>query len=248
MSETNAPVNEAVAALLELQEIDRARDRLHERKEHLPQRAELADVEARMAELTGVIARVQRDADDLMREEKKVEEEVRLIEEKIKSEEDKMYSGKVINPKEVSAIQAEVEMLKNRKAPLEERGLEELEARDSLMEERARLDEELRSLEDEASGIRAKITEAEGEIDRELGAEDGKRADVIPKVPDDTLELYEELRTSKRGVGVGALSNGMCTACREALSAVELDRIKRRAREGEWLFRCEHCRRLLVFQ
>src|ERR1700756_2254149 len=122
MSETNAPVNEAVAALLDLQEIDRTRDRLHERKEHLPLRADLADVEARIGELTGVIARVQRDADDLMREEKKVEEEVRLIEEKIKTEEDKMYSGKVINPKEVSAIQAEVEMLRNRKAPLEERG------------------------------------------------------------------------------------------------------------------------------
>jgi predicted nucleic acid-binding Zn-ribbon protein len=246
MSETNAPVNEAVAALLDLQEIDRTRDRLHERREHLPQRAELADVEARIAEVTGVIARVQRDADDLMREEKKVEEEVRLIEEKIKTEEDKMYSGKVINPKEVSAIQAEVEMLRNRKAPLEERGLEELEARDSLMEERTKLEEELRSLEEEANGVRAKIGEAEGEIDRELEAEDARRAEVRPKVPDDTLELYEEIRASKRGVGVGALSNGMCTACREALSAVELDRIKRRAREGEWLFRCEHCRRLLV--
>jgi hypothetical protein len=38
----------------------------------------------------------------------------------------------------------------------------------------------------------------------------------------------------------------MCTACRESLSAVEVDRIKGKARGGEWLFRCEHCRRLLV--
>jgi predicted nucleic acid-binding Zn-ribbon protein len=246
MSESSATVNEAVAALLDLQEVDRTRDRLHERKEHLPLRAELADIEARMAETTGVIARVQRDADDLMREEKKVEEEVRLIEEKISSEEDKMYSGKVINPKEVSAIQAEVEMLRNRKAPLEERGLEELEARDSLLEERQRLEEELKLLSDEADGVRSKIDAAVAEIDAELEVEENKRAEILPKVPDETLELYEEIRANKRGVGVGALQNGMCSACREALSAVEVDRIKRRVREGEWLFRCEHCRRLLV--
>lgn len=245
---SEATVNEAVSALLDLQEIDRTRDRLHERKEHLPLRGELADIEARIAETTSVIARVQRDADDLMREEKKVEEEVRLIEEKIASEEDKMYSGKVINPKEVSAIQAEVEMLRHRKAPLEERGLEELEARDTLLEERQRLEEEVKLLQDEASAVKSKIDAAVGEIERELAAEEGKRDGVAPKIPADTLDLYEEVRSNKRGVGVGALENGICSACREALSAVEVDRIKRRAREGEWLFRCEHCRRLLVLK
>src|SRR5262249_16941560 len=150
------------------------------------------------------------------------------------------------NPKEVSAIQAEVEMLRNRKAPLEERGLEELEARDALIEERTKLEEELKLLQEEAGGVRSKIDAAVGELDRQLQTQPSKRDEVVPKVPSDTLEEYEEIRQNKRGVGVGALSGGMCTACREALSAVELDRIKRRAREGEWLFHCEHCRRLLV--
>jgi hypothetical protein len=154
----------------------------------------------------------------------------------------------VINPKELSALQEEVGMLKRRKAPLEEKGLEELEARDDLLAERQQLEEQLRSLEKEAGEIKAKIDEAVGEIDRELGTEESKRAGVIAKIPPDALELYEELRSSKRGVGVGALSNGVCTACREALSAVEVDRIKRKARDGEWLFRCEHCRRLLVLR
>jgi len=239
-------VNDSVTALLDLQLIDRARDRLHEQREHLPLRAELADVEARMTEVTGAIARVQREADELEREEKRVEEEVRLIEEKIASEEDKMYSGKVINPKEVAAIQDEVAMLKRRKSPLEEKGLEELEARDQLLTERQRLSEELADLEREASDVRAKIAVAEGQIDNDLRTEEQKRAGVLPAIPSETVELYEEIRGSKRGVGVGALENGICTACSEALSAVEVDRIKAKARTGEWLFRCEHCRRLLV--
>ena len=239
-------MNESVTALLDLQAIDRARDRLHDRKEHLELRGELADVEARMGEVKAAIARVQNEADHLEREERVVEEEVRLIEEKISQEENKMYSGQVINPKELSALQDEIEMLKRRKAPLEEKGLEELESRDQLLTERGRLEEELRDLEQEAAAIRTRISEAEGEIDAELAVEDSKRGDVVPHIPAETLELYEEIRGSKRGVGVGALENGICTACREALSAVEVDKIKRRAREGEWLFRCEHCRRLLV--
>ena len=236
----------AGAALLDLQVIDLVRDRLHERKVTLPLRADLADTEARMAEVRAEMERLQHEADALEREERRVEEEVRLIEEKIAQEEHKMYSGQVINPKELSALQEEVAMLRRRKAPLEEKGLEELEARDVLLSQRQQLEQELASLDSEANGLRVKIGAAEAEIDSELDTEESKRADVLAKIPEDTLELYATLRDSKRGIGVGALENGVCTACREALSAVEADRIKRKARDGEWLFRCEHCRRLLV--
>lgn len=159
-----------------------------------------------------------------------------------------MYSGQVINPKELSALSEEVRLLKIRKAPLEEKGLEELEARDELLAECRELDERLKELEREAADVSTKIDEAIAELDRELDVEEQKRADVLAKIPEDAVELYESLRASKRGIGVGALENGVCTACREALSAVEVDRIKRRARDGEWLFRCEHCRRLLVIR
>ena len=239
-------MNDSVTALLDLQRIDSTRDRLHEKREHLPLRTELADIEARITEVKGAIARVQKEADELEREERRVEEEVRLIEEKIAQEEDKMYSGRVINPKEVAALQDEVGMLNRRKAPIEEKGLEQLEARDQLLEERRRLEVELADLDREGGEVRTKIREAEEVIDRELAAEDTKRGSVLVAIPSDAVERYEEIRSSKRGVGVGALENGICSACREALSAVEVDRIKKRAREGEWLFRCEHCRRLLV--
>ena len=241
-------MEEAVSALLDLQEIDLARDRLHERKESLPLRAELADIEARMNDIRAEMASLQHDADALEREERRVEEEVRLIEEKIAAEEHKMYSGQVINPKELGALQDEIAMLRRRKAPLEEKGLEELVARDELLAARRALDEQLGLLDSEADEVRSKIDAEVGNLDRELGAEEDKRAQIVPKIPADVVEQYDELRGNKKGLGVGALSNGVCTACREALSAVEVDRIKRKARDGEWLFRCEHCRRLLVLK
>lgn len=241
-------MTDAVTALLDLQRIDLARDRLHERKEHLPLKQDLAEANSRIADVKAAIARVQKAADELEREERRVEEEVRLIEEKIAQEEHKMYSGQVINPKELSALQDEVDMLKRRKAPLEEKGLEELESRDQLLAERGRLEDELAALEREAGAVQARIDEATGAIDREIEVEESRRAEVLAKVPADAVERYEELRPQKKGVGVGSLENGVCTACREALSAVEVDRIKQRHRAGEWLFRCEHCRRLLVLR
>ena len=56
------------------------------------------------------------------------------------------------------------------------------------------------------------------------------------------LELYDDLRKQKKGVGVAALVDGVCQGCHEKLSAVELDRIK----HTEDVPRCEYCRRILV--
>ena len=57
------------------------------------------------------------------------------------------------------------------------------------------------------------------------------------------MELYEDLRKQKKGIGVAALIDGVCQGCHEQLSAMELDRIKR----VEGVRRCEYCRRILVF-
>lgn len=233
-------------ALLELQKVDTVRDRLEERKEHLPEKDELADLESRMNEVRARIERVQTEADAVGREISRIDLEVKTLDEKIAQEEAKLYGGSVVNPKELSALQSEIEMFKRRKTPLEEGELEQMVVRDELTAERDGLEAELADLEKETTVVRERIGAATGEIERELGVEDTRRDQLLGVIPLEVLEEYESLRGQKKGVGVGALEGGSCTACREALSAVEIDRLKRRAREGERLDRCEHCRRLLV--
>lgn len=237
---------ESLKPLLELQEIDLSRDRLHERKEHLPEKEELTELEGRMKEVQAAIDRVEEEAGAVIKEMDRLEGEASQIANKIGAEERKLYSGEVVNPKELTALQDEIAMLRRRKAPLEEGALEQMQTRDELAEEKEGLRRELEDLSREADAVRERIARATAEIDRELEAEEEKRRGVLSPIPEDVLELYERLRGQKKGIGVGALENGICTACREALSAVEVDRIKREAREGEQLFRCEHCRRLLV--
>jgi predicted nucleic acid-binding Zn-ribbon protein len=57
------------------------------------------------------------------------------------------------------------------------------------------------------------------------------------------LELYEDLRRQKKGIGAAALVDGVCQGCHQQLSAVDLDRLRR----ADGIRRCVHCRRILVF-
>lgn len=234
--------------LLDLQEVDLARDRLVERKEHLPEKGELAELEGRIKEVEAAIHRVGEEQDRIIREIDRLEQEAGMIANKIEREENRMYSGEVVNPKELSAIQDEVEMFRRQKAPFEEEALDLMMRRDELQEERERLRREVADLERDADGVRGRIDKAIVEIDRELETENAKRMSLVEPIPSDVLELYEDLRGQKRGIGVGALEQGICSACREQLSAMEIDRVRRRRRDGEQLFRCEHCRRLLVVE
>jgi predicted nucleic acid-binding Zn-ribbon protein len=81
------------------------------------------------------------------------------------------------------------------------------------------------------------------EIDGELEARRAERDDRASAIEPDLLELYDDLRRQKKGVGAAGLVDGVCQGCHEQLSSVELDRLKR----TDGIRRCEHCRRILVF-
>lgn len=241
-------MSDSLKPLLDLQEVDHTRDRLVDRREKLPEKAELADIERRIADVNAAVGGVQRQIDDVIKDVNHREGELAIIEQKIAGEEKKLYSGAVVNPKELSALQSEIEMLKRRKSPMEEAILERLMGRDEHYAERERLQAEITDLEKEAGELRRRITEATDEIEAELSAEEVKRAAIVRELPEEVLDLYATLRSAKQGTGAGALVDGVCAACHEALPAMELDRIRQAARTGETLFRCVHCRRILVVQ
>ena len=104
--------------------------------------------------------------------------------------------------------------------------------------------------EKEATQARARVEEVGGDAVRELeqiagdlSARRAEREALRPSFDEELLELYDDLRESKHGVGAAAIVDGVCQACHEQLSAVELDRLKR----TDGVKRCEYCRRIVVF-
>jgi uncharacterized protein len=233
---------EPISRLLDLQSLDTAIDRLNARRAALEGEGELdaARAEAERAEQELGELRLQLDTFD--RDGSKLEHEIDSLTQKAADEESRLFGGAVANAKELESIRREVDNLRKRKAEREDELLVVLERREEV--ERRAKEAEVRA-EDRRVAVDTVAGDASrelGQIAAELTAKRADRARLAAGFDPELLELYDDLRKQKKGVGVAALVDGVCQGCHEKLSAVELDRVK----HTEDVPRCEYCRRILV--
>jgi predicted nucleic acid-binding Zn-ribbon protein len=228
--------------ILRLQELDTSIDRLTARRAELEEGEALRVASKEVQELEDRVGEIRLGLDSQRREQDRLESEVASLEAKIAAEERRLYDGSVANPKELESIRTEVGSLRNRKSRIEDEVLEQMERREEmegrLPPAESDLTDARRSLATLDSETAEELRETEKKLE-ELGAE---REALVPEFDDELLELYEDLRAQKRGVGAAALENGVCSGCHQKLSPLELERIKR----TEGVRRCEYCRRILV--
>jgi uncharacterized protein len=230
--------------LLTLQNHDSAVERLRHRRSTLPERAELGSKKASYDEFEGRRAEVAERRDAELREERRLDDEVRALEAKAKAEDSRMYSGTVSSPRELQAMQADIDQLRRQAAEREDEELDVMVRREALDAEVAELEAAQATLVADMQTLQAAIESQEREIDAELAVEEEARAALIPSIPEATLRLYEQIRVNNRGVGAARLVGMNCQGCHLALPATEVDRI--RHLPPETLVRCEHCGAILV--
>ncbi len=229
--------------LLELQELDSAIDRLEHRERQLEEGEELLGARRAMEEAESRLGEIRLALDAIASEQRRLEHEIDSMRQKAGADEKRLYDGSIANVKELEALQHELGSIKERTSRTEDELLERMERVEEL---------EARAVEAEVEvgKTRAKVEEIGGdavkeleEISGELAERRSLRAALVPAFDEDLLELYEDLRRQKKGVGAAALVDGVCQACHEKLSALELDRLK----HAEGMRRCEYCRRIVVF-
>ncbi len=232
----------SLARLLELQAEDSEIARLEDRKLNLPEAARLREMNEQLGELGADLAIATKQFDEMAREQSKIEGEMELLDQKIAKEEARMYSGGVSNPKELSSLQAEVEMLKRKRATWEDQLLEVMVQKDDYGSTGQSLSDERDALQKEADALSATVNEITIDLDAQLHEHHSKRIELGGTIAEDVKGLYEQLRDQKHGVGVAALEAGTCQGCHTKLPAREVERLK--AERG--LQRCDNCRRILV--
>ena len=230
--------------LLVVQEHDTAMDQLKHRRANLPEVGELVQVENSVAALEKRIAAVTADRDEVARRQRRHEDELAALEAKIAEVSGRMYSGAVTIPRELQAMQAEVDSMKRRQSTLEDEVLEAMTEREPLDDELAGLTAARDGHDQTGAKLRAAIAEAQASIDAELGREASARASAVAGLPGDLVKLYEQLRSRLGGVGAARLVGARCTGCHLTLPATEVDRIKREP--PDTLIRCDQCSRILV--
>lgn len=231
-------MNEHLHALFAVQEVDSSLAECARKLRALDNGAAEKERAAKLAEAHQALEIELRDARTALRD---VELELEALEAKRKEHSERLYSGRIRNPKELDALQHEVEALGRRRAVLDERVLDLMERVENLAAREA-------EAKDQSQKARAAYrVKAEAyirgsqvlrqEIER-LQALRNERAAVVP-VP--LLRQYEAIRNSKGGVGIARVDGTRCGACRTNLPRNTL----LSARDTASIVKCESCGRIL---
>ncbi|HTK17219.1 MAG TPA: C4-type zinc ribbon domain-containing protein [Acidimicrobiia bacterium] len=231
-------------ALLLVQEHDTARDRLRHRRAALPERAELETQSASLRALDLQARDIRGRRDVVLADEKRLDDEARSLGARADDGDAKLYSGTVSSPRELQAMQADVEMLRRQRSDLEDQELEVMEARELLDAQIAALAADTAVVQADIERLQGVIAGAESEIDEELAKEDTARAQQASAVPDALLADYERRRAQNKGAGAARLVGTSCTACHLSIPSTEAENIRKGA--GAVVAYCDNCGAILV--
>ena len=231
-------------ALLALQERDLALDRLRHRRGSLPERGALIGAESCAAEFRSTLAALRAERDQVARDEQRLSDEVGALAEQAAAAERRLYSGEIASPRELQALQADVEQLRRRQRSFEDQQLSAMERREPIEERLAAAEAQLAAAEADAEAARGALSSAEAAIDAEAATETSARDEVSGGIEGDLLEDYEQRRIKANGVGAARLVGNTCQGCHLSIPATEVDRIRKSA--GSTVAYCDNCGCILV--
>jgi predicted nucleic acid-binding Zn-ribbon protein len=186
----------------------------------------------------------QNDVADLERAQRKADADVEQVKSRRVRDQDRIAGGLIADPKQLQAMQHEVETLDRRISDLEDEDLavmERLEEAQSLL---AALTDELSTIEADGGAQLEARAATTTDINEQQAKAKAERETLAADIPADLLALYERLRAQLGGVGVGALRQGRCGGCRLDVGAADLARMA--TAPADEVLRCEECDRILV--
>ena len=230
-----------LAILYRLQEID---TRIGQVQEALDQLDDGTELQARVASLRQEHEQAERRQRELEKEILDQELEMKSLEAKKKDFRDRLYSGRVSNPKELSDIEKEVEMLS--------KAIDQHE--DTILQLMDDVESQRRSVAD----IQSTLSEAEGQLSiqlqrygetgdrfhQDLADLEQKRQTVHEDIAPNLLGRYEEIRVRSDNLAVVKLSEQVCAGCHVSLPIDTFRQLK----NSEQPQFCENCGRILYWE
>jgi len=231
--------------LLLVQEHDTAIDHLVHRRATLPARESLAEAESATVATRPALDDARSRRDDVVRAVKRLEDEATAASDKAAEVEKTLYSGAVSSPRELQALQADLQQLQRHQRSLEDRELELMEQQEALDAEVAELDTKMAAAVAGADAARAELADREAEIDAEIARETSARGSAAEDVDAALLGDYDRARARAGGVGAARLVGQTCQGCRLTIPRTEVERIKREGASAG-VAHCDNCGAILV--
>jgi uncharacterized protein len=173
------------------------------------------------------------------KDRKRLEGDIQVHEQKISKLKGQMLDAKT--NEQYKAFQHEIEYAEKEIRKAEDRILElmgESELLDgNVKKAEVSLKQEKVVVEEEKTRARKRTAEDQGFIDQHRTA----RAEIVGKLPKETVTIYDRVRLKSGGVAIAEVINSRCQACQITIRPQYLQDL----RKGTELMRCEQCNRFL---
>jgi predicted nucleic acid-binding Zn-ribbon protein len=176
---------------------------------------------------------------DLKHQQRSTEDDIDDLTSKISAVEEQLYGGKITNPKELSSLQQEVNILKNKRDQKENEALEIMEQAEAAEAIAAAAKSSFARREKEWQQQQQQLAVEIEQLKDRLSDLTQKRAAMTEGIEPQILRTYERLRKQK-GQAVARVEQGICRTCRISLSSSQLQHVRSGTME-----QCSSCGRIL---
>jgi len=196
---------------------------------------------AEIQRLTGLVEEAKKDHQQRQGSVTDLELKQKTLRDKLAKFDKELYGGKVVNPREVEAIQKEMEMLKQHIADLDGQILSAMESVPEADAELPQLTKELEIRRRQLDEHQKKALEAKAEMEAVFKELSAQRPALESKVDPGLLKQYDAIRKRHDGIGMSEITKpGTCARCGVQVPSKNVIL----ALEGK-LVTCDECHRLL---
>jgi predicted nucleic acid-binding Zn-ribbon protein len=175
--------------------------------------------------------------------QKEAEWALEELDSRLRRQEQRLYSGGVTNPKELYALQQEVQHLRAQQSRQEEMALEVILGTESLQKEANDTAEALRLAEDKWAEANAAGVIRRDELELKRQELQKKREQFATGIDAEFLKRYDALKRTKQGRAISKVEQNSCQWCRVILTPSEMQRVRTSAD----LQLCSNCGRVLYY-
>jgi predicted nucleic acid-binding Zn-ribbon protein len=208
-------------------------------------RAALAEVRRRLqrdpegAEAEARLERAQQEERESIMQQRRLEGDLAEVEARLKRDHGRLYSGSVIDPRELASLEKEMQGYRERRDETETALLDAMERAERLESELAALSREVNQRRERRETDRPALERQAEELAGTLARLQGERDALAAGLDKPSLDLYTRLR-HRAGHAISHVSDGVCQWCRVAIPPKDVQH----ARAGT-LVSCSNCGRIL---
>lgn len=232
-------MKEQLLALYELQSLDLG---IAQARAKLAAMSGAKELKLKLAAGRSQLETAEKTLHALETELKDSELQLKTLEEKRVGYEKRLYNGAIVNPKELSAIEKEIQMLKEQQGKLDGRTLELYDQVETVRNKVQSLRKIVAEIERRVEEALSRESSDKADLEAELADLQAKREEAARKITNKPLMArYDAVRKKTGTTGISKVIDGKCEGCRISLAAFMM----RKLSECDEIVTCESCGRIL---